>query len=80
MWIGIGLIFALVLYVISANVRYAVRQYLANSNRMLFTLYMIFLLLFGVIVVRSTLRIVDLFQDAKEVLVDPVAPDQYTQP
>jgi len=71
MWIVIGLVFALILYVISANVRYAIRQYLVSSQRVMFSIYMCFLLMFGVIAVRSTLRVVSLFQDAREVLVDP---------
>jgi len=65
-----GLVIVLVLLVISSNVRYAVRTYLASSRRLMFSVYLGVLLSFGVITIRSTLRLMDLFQEAKQTDVD----------
>lgn len=70
-WVTVGIVFVLVLYVISANVRYAVRQYLGSNQRVLFSLYLSLLVLFGVIAVRSTLRVASLFQDSRAVIEEP---------
>lgn len=63
-WIA-GLIFVLVALVISSNVRYAVREYLGSSRRVMFSIYLVVLLAFGVITIRTTLRLLDLFEEAK---------------
>lgn len=62
----------LVLIVISSNVRYAIKEYLGSSRRVMFGVYLGVLVSFGVVTIRSTLRLLNLFQDAREANIDVV--------
>ena len=57
---------ALVVVFISRNVRYALYMYWANRQRAVFTIYMIFLLLFGSLVMTLTTKVLDFTQQAKQ--------------
>lgn len=57
---------ALVIVFISQNVRYALRQYWANHERAVFTMYLGFLLLFGYLVMHLTTHVLDFSQEARQ--------------
>ena len=53
------------------NARYAVRQYLADRNKLIFTVYMLLLLILGYMVVTLTTHILAFAQASQEVLNAP---------
>ena len=57
---------ALVAVFISRNVRYAIYKYWACRQRAVFTLYLIFLLIFGLLVMNLTAKVLDFTQQAKQ--------------
>ena len=60
------LVAALVALFISRNVRYALYQYWANRQRAVFTLYVVFLIIFGYLVMHLTFHVLDFTQQAKQ--------------
>ena len=61
-WVIVGLTFIL----IARNARYALRQYVLDRNRLILSLYGIFLLAFGYMVIHITARMMNLVQAAAE--------------
>ena len=53
------------------NTRYAVRQYLANRQKLLFTVYMVFLVTLGYLIIHVTTRMMLLVQASQDVLNVP---------
>jgi hypothetical protein len=51
---------------LAQNARYAVRTYLANRQKMIFTVYFGLLISLGLLVTRVTARTLSLVQDAKD--------------
>ena len=60
------LVAALVALFISRNVRYALYHYWANRQRAVFTLYVVFLIIFGYLVMHLTFHVLDFTQQAKQ--------------
>ena len=53
------------------NTRYALKQYLANRQKMIFTIYMAFLLILGFLIVHVTSRVMSLVQASQDVIDAP---------
>jgi hypothetical protein len=53
------------------NTRYAIKQYLANRNYVLFTFYMVLLIGLGYLLVNITAHVMTLVQASQEVLNTP---------
>ena len=53
------------------NTRYAVRQYLANRNKLLFTVYMVLLIGLGFMLISITTHVLTLAQASQEILNAP---------
>ena len=53
------------------NTRYAIQQYLANRNKVLFTTYMVFLIGLGYMLVHITARLMTLVQASQDLLTTP---------
>ena len=59
-------IVALVGILLIKNARYAFRQYLTDRNRLILSLYFLFLFILGYMVIRITFRVISLVQVATE--------------
>lgn len=70
-------IVALVGVLLFRNTRYAMRQYLASRNRALFTIYMIFLLGLGSLLMHITARLMDFVQTARDIAALSSLPGRY---
>jgi len=57
---------ALVAMVVSQNVRYALKQYWANHQRAVFTVYVVFLILFVYLVLHLTTHVLTFTQEARQ--------------
>jgi ABC-type lipoprotein release transport system permease subunit len=64
--ISFWVIMALLAALLSRNARYAVRRYLADRNRLVLSLYLIFLFALGTMVIHITIRVMNLVQTANE--------------
>lgn len=63
---------ALVAVLLSRNARYAVREYLAKRNRVIFSVYVTFLLILGYLLIHVTSRILDITEQIHESkIIDP---------
>ena len=68
MIITFWIVVALVGLLLIPNARYAFRQYWANRNRALFTIYMAFLIALGYLVVMLCTRFLAFAQTSQEML------------
>lgn len=66
-WVIIGMVALLWI----PNTRYAVRQYLADRNKLLFTVYMGLLIILGYMVVSLTTHIIDFARASQDVINAP---------
>jgi hypothetical protein len=66
-----GIVFLLVIALVIPNGLYAFRQYLANRNLVLLTVYFGFLMLLAYLLLHVTTRTAELVQTAKEVYEEP---------
>lgn len=57
---------ALTLVLILRNARYALRQYVSDRNKLILSLYFIFLLGLGYMIIRITARVMNLVETATE--------------
>jgi hypothetical protein len=57
---------ALVALFVSQNVRYALKQYWANHQRAVFTVYVVFLILFVYLVLHLTTHVLTFTQEARQ--------------
>ena len=53
------------------NARYAVRQYMADRNKLIFTVYMVLLIVLGYLVVSLTTHILEFAQASQEIIDAP---------
>jgi len=56
----------LVAIFVSHNVRYAIKQYWANRQRAVFTIYVLFLVIFTYLVIHLTTHVLSFTQDVQQ--------------
>lgn len=61
----------LVALLLIPNARYAVRQYMADRNKLIFTVYMVLLITLGYMVVSLTTHLLEFVQTSQEVIETP---------
>jgi len=59
-------IVVLVGVLLTKNARYAIRRYASDRNRLLLTLYFVFLVILGTMIIHITSRVISLVQAASE--------------
>jgi len=64
-------IVVLVAFLLIPNARYAVRQYMADRNKLIFTVYMVLLIFLGYMVVSLTTHFMEFAQISQEVIEAP---------
>lgn len=66
---------ALVVALVFKNTRYAIRQYFADRNRAILTVYLSFLMLLGYLILHMSYRLIDAIQ--KSEASEPAQPTPY---